>query len=50
MLAEETRKIKGGYMLRKGQIYINNSVEAMVEDKRRELTAGVAEILFPPEK
>ncbi|MBS5333901.1 MAG: V-type ATP synthase subunit E [Anaerovoracaceae bacterium] len=50
LLAEETRKIKGGYMLRKGQIYINNSVEAMVEDKRRELTAGVAEILFPPEK
>lgn len=50
LLAEETRKIKGGYMLRKGQIYINNSVEAMVEDKSRELTAGVAEILFPPEK
>ena len=50
LLAEETRKIKGGYMLRKGQIYINNSVEAMMEDKRRELTAGVAEILFPPEK
>lgn len=50
LLAEETRKIKGGYMLRKGQIYINNSVEAMVEDKRRELTADVAEILFPPEK
>lgn len=50
LLAEETRKIKGGYMLRKGQIYINNSVEAMVEDKRRELTASVAEILFPPEK
>lgn len=49
-LADETKKIKGGYMLRKGQIYINNSVEAMVEDKRRELTADVAEILFPPEK
>ncbi len=50
LLADETKKIKGGYMLRKGQIYINNSVEAMVQDKRRELTAGVAEILFPPKK
>lgn len=49
-LAEETRKIKGGYMLQKGQVYINNSVEAMVEDRRRELTSEVAAILFPPEK
>lgn len=49
-LAEETRKIKGGYMLQKGQVYINNSVEAMVEDRRRELTSDVAAILFPPEK
>ena len=49
-LAEKTRKIKGGYMLQKGQVYINNSVEAMVEDRRRELTSEVAAILFPPEK
>lgn len=49
-LAAETRKIKGGYMLQKGQVYINNSVEAMVEDRRRELTSEVAAILFPPEK
>ena len=49
-LAEETRKLKGGYMLRKGQVYINNSVEALVEDRRRELTSDVAAILFPPEK
>ncbi len=49
-LAEETRNLKGGYMLRKGQIYINNSVEAMVEENRRLLTADVADILFPPEK
>lgn len=49
-VSEETRKIKGGYMLQKGQVYINNSVEAMVEDRRRELTSEVAAILFPPEK
>ena len=49
-LSEETRNLRGGYMLQNGQVYINNSVEAMVQDKRRELTAGVAEILFPPKK
>lgn len=49
-VSQETRKIKGGYMLQKGQIYINNSVEAMVEEKRQELTADVAAILFPPEE
>lgn len=49
-LSDEIKNIKGGYMLRKGQIYINNSVEAMVEENRRRLTADVAEILFPSEK
>ena len=37
-LSQETRKLKGGYMLRKGQIFIDNSLEAMVEEKRRDLT------------
>lgn len=49
-LSEETRNLRGGYMLQKGQVYINNSVEAMVEEKRRDLTGDVADILFPPEK
>ena len=42
--------MKGGYMLRKGQIFIDNSLEAMVEEKRRDLTGEVARILFPTEK
>ena len=50
MLSDETRNLKGGYMLQKGQVYINNSVEAMVEDKSRELTGDVAGILFPAEE
>ena len=49
-LSEETRNLRGGYMLQNGQVYINNSVEAMVDEKRRELTGDVASILFPPEK
>lgn len=47
-LSEETRELRGGYMLKKGRVYINNSVEAMVEEKSRDLTGAVAEILFPP--
>lgn len=49
-LSDETRNLKGGYMLQKGQVYINNSVEAMVEEKRRDLMGDVADILFPPEQ
>lgn len=49
-LSEETRNLRGGYMLQNGQVYINNSVEAMADEKRRELTGDVASILFPPEK
>ena len=49
-LSQETRKLKGGYMLRKGQIFIDNSLEAMVKEKRRDLTGEVARILFPTEK
>lgn len=50
VLSEETRKIQGGYMIKQGQIYIDNSIESVVEENRRDLTAEVAEILFPPEK
>lgn len=49
-LADETAAIKGGYILRRDRVYINNSVEAMVEEKSRDLTGEVAKILFPPEK
>lgn len=50
ILSDETRNLRGGYMLQRGMIFINNSVEAVVEDKRLGLTAEVATILFPPEK
>ena len=49
-LSDETKNLRGGYMLQKDQIYINNSVEAMMDEKRRELMGDVALILFPEEK
>lgn len=49
-LSDETRKIKGGFVLQKGQMFINNTVEAIVEEHRQDLVADVAAILFPPEK
>lgn len=50
VLSQETRNLKGGYMLQNGQIYINNSIEAVMDEKCRELTGEVAKILFPSEK
>lgn len=46
-LSGETRGHRGGYLLRRGQIYINISVEALVDEMRQELTGQVAAILFP---
>lgn len=46
-LAEETRKLRGGYMLMCGQTFINNTIEALVEEAIPELTAEVAKMMFP---
>lgn len=46
-LAEETRKLRGGYMLSCGQTFINNTIEALVEEARPELVAEVAKMMFP---
>lgn len=45
-LAEETRNVRGGYMLQTGKVYINNTVEALVEEKRDELSGEIAAMLF----
>ncbi|MBQ9961698.1 MAG: V-type ATP synthase subunit E [Firmicutes bacterium] len=49
-LSDETRKINGGFVLQKGQMFISNTIDAIVEEHRQELVADVAAILFPPEK
>ena len=36
-----------GYMLMCGQTFINNTIEALVEEARPELTAEVAKMMFP---
>ncbi len=46
-LSEETRPLRGGYMLMCGQTFINNTIEALVEEARPELTAEVARMMFP---
>ena len=46
-LSEETRKLRGGYMLSCGQTFINNTIEALVEEARPELVAEVAKMMFP---
>ena len=46
-LSGETRKLRGGYMLMCGQTFINNTIEALVEEARPELVAEVAKMMFP---
>ena len=46
LLAEETRPIRGGYMLQTGNVYINNTIEALVEESKDGLSSEIAGILF----
>lgn len=45
-LAEETRAVRGGYMLQSGKVYINNTIEALVEENRDDLSGEIATMLF----
>ncbi|SFE16910.1 V/A-type H+-transporting ATPase subunit E [Peptostreptococcaceae bacterium pGA-8] len=45
-LSEEVRNIKGGFLLKRGRIYINSSIENMISDVKEELITEVAEKLF----
>lgn len=45
-LSKEIRDIKGGFLLKKGSVYINGTVEALVDEAREELTGEVAKQLF----
>lgn len=46
-LAEETRPISGGFILRKGKIEVNESFDAKVKLLRDSMEKEVAHILFP---
>lgn len=45
-LSEETRKFKGGFILEKDGIEINNTFEALVNSLRDDLSSDVARVLF----
>ena len=45
-VSAETRDIKGGFLLKKGSVYVNCAVEAMVDEAREDLVGDVAARLF----
>ena len=45
-LSKETRKFKGGFILEKDGIEINNTFEALVNSLRDDLSSDVARVLF----
>ncbi|HHV29544.1 V-type ATP synthase subunit E [Acetivibrio mesophilus] len=45
-LSEETKNISGGFILKSGNIEINNSFEAVIRMKREEVEAEVIKALF----
>lgn len=45
-LAEETRNIRGGFLLKKGSVYMNGTIEALVDEGREELVGEAAGVLF----
>lgn len=45
-LSEEERDIKGGFLLKKGSVYVNGTVEALIDEAKEKLTGEVAVRLF----
>jgi V/A-type H+-transporting ATPase subunit E len=45
-VSEETRNIRGGYLLEAGKVYINNTIEALVEEYKDSLSSEIAAMLF----
>ena len=46
-LGKEEADIKGGFILKQGDISVNCSLEKLLEDKKEEMIAGIAAKLFP---
>lgn len=45
-LSDETQNMRGGYILRNGSVFINGTIEALVEEAKEDLVAEVAKELF----
>ncbi len=46
VLADETRNIKGGFIMQVEKVYINNTVEALVAENKDAMNSEVAAMLF----
>lgn len=46
VLADETRAIAGGFVLQAGNVYINNTVEALVAEHKDAMTSEAHRVLF----
>lgn len=46
-LGDETANIKGGFILRRGNITFNASLEKLLENEKIEMTSEIAGMLFP---
>ena len=45
-LAEETRQIRGGFLLKQGSVYMNGTIESLMDEAREALTGEIAGQLF----
>lgn len=45
-LSKETKNIRGGFLLRKGSVFINGTIEALIDEAREDLIGEVAAQLF----
>ncbi|OLR56531.1 hypothetical protein BHK98_10920 [Hornefia porci] len=45
-VSDETESIRGGVLLKNGQVYVSGSIESLVDEVKGELTAEVAKVLF----
>ena len=45
-LSEETRKMVGGFMIKQGQVYMNGTLENLLEEEQGEIISSVVEKLF----
>ncbi|MDD7024259.1 MAG: V-type ATP synthase subunit E [Oscillospiraceae bacterium] len=45
-LGEEKAKIRGGFILKQGNVFVNASLEKILETEKKQITAQIAGILF----
>jgi len=46
VLGEEKAKICGGFILKQGNVFVNASLEKILETEKKQITAQIAGILF----